>query len=72
MSSSGYSWTRLARTPCGEWFGNIVFFRTDDSAFLLNLHVLLDSARSPSLVATTTPRSLDRIEGESIGVDNLS
>jgi hypothetical protein len=35
--------------PCpdtgDDWFGNIVFFSTDDSAFLLSLHALLDSTR---------------------------
>jgi len=35
--------------PCpqtgGDWFGNVVFFRAADTAFLLSLHALLDSTR---------------------------
>jgi methyltransferase FkbM-like protein len=39
----------LVDAPCPDtdrdWFGNIVLFRTDDIAFLLSLHALLDSTR---------------------------
>jgi FkbM family methyltransferase len=39
----------LVDAPCpetgGDWFGNILFFRAGDTAFLLTLHALLDSAR---------------------------
>jgi FkbM family methyltransferase len=39
----------LVDAPCpqtgGDWFGNILFFRAEDTAFLLTLHALLDSAR---------------------------
>lgn len=39
----------LVDAPCpetgGDWFGNILFFRAADTAFLLALHALLDSAQ---------------------------
>ena len=42
----------LVDAPCpqtgGDWFGNILFFRAGDTAFLLTLHALLDSARPPA------------------------
>jgi hypothetical protein len=39
----------LVDAPCpktgGDWFGNILFFQAADTAFLLTLHTLLDSAQ---------------------------